>query len=152
MLCSYGFILQLRRSPTPCCVGNGTLVTRVHRVQLTREQQAAGSRSMRASSFPHASRCRRGLFDLWCLRSARCSHCEQQGCCMFGKGWDAGCTAASTQLASHRCSGLSSLPSLLCREDTGNFCSSPTSPTRPYVGSVSRVRPVTREGREAHSR
>lgn len=41
MLSSYGFILQLRRSPIPCCAGNGTLVTRVHRVHLTEEQASA---------------------------------------------------------------------------------------------------------------
>lgn len=41
MLGSYGFILQLRRSPIPCCAGNGTLVTRVRRVHLAREQASA---------------------------------------------------------------------------------------------------------------
>lgn len=67
MLCSYGFILQLRRSPTPCCAGNGTLVTRVHRVQLACERQAAQSWSIRASSLPFDFWCKLGLFDLCCL-------------------------------------------------------------------------------------
>lgn len=67
MLCSYGFILQLRRSPTPCCAGNGTLVTRVHRVQLACERQAAQSWRIRASSLPLDFWCKLGLFDLCCL-------------------------------------------------------------------------------------
>lgn len=50
MLCSRGFILQLRRSPAPCCVGNGTLVTRVRRVPLTWERRAAQGSGIKPSS------------------------------------------------------------------------------------------------------
>lgn len=64
MLCSYGFILQLTRSPTPCCVGNGTLITLVHRGYLTCEQQTAKSCCFRASSSRYAFVVNLALF-LW---------------------------------------------------------------------------------------
>lgn len=85
MLCSYGFILQLRRSPTPCCAGNGTLVTRVHRVQLACERQAAQSWSIRASSLPFDFWCKLGLFDLCCLKKQSMA-LREAGSLFIGEG------------------------------------------------------------------
>lgn len=128
MLCSYGFILQLRRSPTPCCAGNGTLVTRVHRVQLACERQAAQSWRIRASSLPFDFWCKLGLFDLCCLEKQ--SAALREGACLSER---AGCRMVRSRQAgstgegrpdgqSHQGLGSQSRHhALLCREGSDGF-------------------------------
>lgn len=128
MLCSYGFILQLRRSPTPCCAGNGTLVTRVHRVQLACVRQAAQSWRIRASSLPFDFWCKLGLFDLCCLEKQ--SAALREGACLSER---AGCRMVRSRQAgstgegrpdgqSHQGLGSQSRHhALLCREGSDGF-------------------------------
>lgn len=134
MLCSYGFILQLRRSPTPCCVGNGTLVTRVRRVQLTWERQAAESWSIKAASFPVLV-----VADVagWVSVSPESILSEPgDAACMGGQG--ARMDSMARQASREGCPCMRALSpelAILCsgREGRGNLCGSPTSRNCPSV-------------------